>query len=129
MNITGFHHVGLYVKDSERSRLFYEKLGGTVIHNFLSKSTGKNVYLVDLGGAVLEIIPKGTGERETNPHWVHVTFRTEDPALEYRMAIDAGAASIQEPKEITLGSMKAFNSFVTGPDGEVIEFFKEYKVE
>jgi catechol 2,3-dioxygenase-like lactoylglutathione lyase family enzyme len=126
MKISGYHHIGLYVRDSEKSRAFYEGLGGKVYHSFLSTTTGKNVYLIDLGGgAVIEVIPKGTGKAETDPHWVHATFKTEDPKAEYDAALKAGAASMQEPKEITLGTMIAVNAFVLGPDGEVIEFFKE----
>jgi catechol 2,3-dioxygenase-like lactoylglutathione lyase family enzyme len=126
MKINGYHHIGLYVKDSEKSRAFYESLGGKVRHSFLSKTTGKNVYLIDLGGgAVIEVIPKGIGKAETDPHWVHAAFKTEDPGAEYDAALKAGATSMQEPKEITLGAMAATNAFVLGPDGEVIEFFKE----
>jgi lactoylglutathione lyase len=126
LKITGYHHIGLYVQDSEKSRVFYESFGGKVVHTFLSKTTGKNVYLLDVGqNAVIEIIPKGNGKEEKDPHWVHATFRTDDPKAAYETAIKAGAISQQEPKEITIGSMAAINAFVLGPDNEVIEFFKE----
>jgi lactoylglutathione lyase len=126
VKIEGYHHIGLLVQDSEKSRAFYEAFGGKVIHTFLSKTTGKNVYLLDVGGnAVIEIIPKGNGQEEKDPHWVHVAFRTDDPKAAYETALKAGAVSQQAPKEITLGTMTAVNAFILGLDNEVIEFFRE----
>lgn len=126
MKIKGYHHIGLYAKDSEESRVFYEALGGRVCHSFLSESTGKNVYLIEMGGsAIIEVIPKGIDKAEQDPHWVHVAFKTEDSQAEYETAIKAGARSLQNPMKITLGTMTAANAFVLGPDGEIIEFFEE----
>lgn len=126
MQFNGYHHIGLWVKDAQKSLDFYTKgLGGKVNHSFPMADTGKTIYLVDLGGnAVIEIIPRGSGEEESNAHWVHVAVRTDDVRAAYEMAVKAGAESRSEPKDIKLGTMSAWNAFVYGPDREVIEFFQ-----
>jgi lactoylglutathione lyase len=126
MHINGFHHIGLWVNDSQKSLDFYTKgLGGKIVHSFPTADMPKTVYLVDLGNnAVVEIIPRGNGEEETNAHWAHVAIRTDDARASYETAIKAGAASRQEPKDMMLGTMAATNAFVYGPDREVIEFFQ-----
>jgi lactoylglutathione lyase len=126
MRFTGYHHIGLIVKNTERSLQFYtEGLGGTVVHDFPMGDTGKTIYLVDLGGgAVVELVPRGTESPESNARWAHIAVATDDARQAYVRAVDAGALSRDEPKEILLGSMSACNAFVMGPDGEVIEFFQ-----
>jgi lactoylglutathione lyase len=126
MRFNGFHHIGLWVKDAEKSLDFYTRgLGGTEVFRFPMGGSGKTVYLVDLGeNAVIEIIPQGNGEEETNAHWAHVAVRTGDVRAAYDAAIKAGAVSRTAPSDIQLGTMAARNAFVLGPDNEVIEFFQ-----
>ncbi|GHT95221.1 hypothetical protein FACS1894141_3410 [Spirochaetia bacterium] len=126
MQINGFHHIGLWVKDSEKSYNFYVNgLGGKVVHTFLTGDTHKTIYLVDLGNnAVIEIIPRGNGKEEADAHWAHVAIRTDDARAAYALALKAGATSRSEPNDCMLGTMSACNAFVLGPDHEVIEFFQ-----
>ena len=125
MKIDGIHHLGLYVKDEQKSLEFYEKLGGKVIHSFPMGDSGKTIYLVDLGNnAVIEIIPRGNGEEETNAHWAHLALRADDAKAYYDLAIKAGAVSHIEPKDVNLGTMAATIAFVKGPDSEIVEFFQ-----
>jgi lactoylglutathione lyase len=126
MQFDGFHHIGLLVKDAEKSLDFYTNvLGGRVVFSFPMGSTGQTINLVDLGNnAVVELIPRGNGEEETNAHWAHIAVRTGDARAAYEKAVKAGAVSRSEPKETVLGTMKVINPFVLGPDREVIEFFQ-----
>jgi lactoylglutathione lyase len=73
---------------------------------------------------VIEIIPRGNGEEETNAHWAHVALRTGDAQGAYDAAIKAGAVSRTAPSDALLGTMAVRNAFVLGPDNEVIEFFQ-----
>ena len=130
MKFNGYHHIGLLVKDVKKSLDFYTRgLGGKEFFNFPmpgSDDPGKIIYLVDLGGnAVIEIIPRGSGEEEANAHWAHIAIRTDDTRAAYEKAIKAGAVSRDQPVEKKLGTMTACNAFVFGPDREVIEFFQE----
>ena len=125
MKFNGYHHIGLYVKDWEKSLKFYQDLGGKVTFTFPMGDSGKTIHLVDLGGhAVVELIPRGNGEAEVNAHWAHVAVETDDARAAYKKAIEAGAAKQSEPQDMMLGTMAVCNAFVTGPDGEVLEFFQ-----
>lgn len=126
MKFQGYHHIGLLVKDMDKSLAFYtEGLGGEVTFSFPMSGSDKVIYLVDLGGhAVVELIPKGTGEEEVNAHWAHIALDTDDARAAYAMAIAAGAKPRSEPSDCNLGTMAVCNAFVYGPDGEVIEFFQ-----
>jgi catechol 2,3-dioxygenase-like lactoylglutathione lyase family enzyme len=122
----GFHHIGLWVKDPDRSLEFYTKgLGGKVVFSFPMSDMDKTINLVDLGNnAVIEIIPRGNGEEETNAHWAHVAVRVDDARAAYDLALKAGAASKSAPQDMNLGTMPVCNAFVFGPDREVIELFQ-----
>lgn len=126
MKFDGYHHIGLLVKDADKSLKFYtEGLGGEVTFSFPMGDTGKTIYLVDLGGhAVVEIIPRGAGEDESNAHWAHIALGTDDTRAAYAMALEAGAVTQSEPRDGKLGTMAVCNAFVRGLDGEVIEFFQ-----
>ncbi|MDR2377108.1 MAG: VOC family protein [Treponema sp.] len=126
MQFNGFHHIGLWVKDTEKSLDFYTRgLGGTVAFSFPMGDSGKTIYLVDLGGnAVIEIIPRGNGEEERNARWAHVALRTADARAAYNTALKAGAVSQTAPGDVQLGTMAACIAFVLGPDNEIIEFFQ-----
>jgi lactoylglutathione lyase len=126
MRFNGFHHIGLWVQDSAKSLDFYIKgLGGKVVFSFPMVDSGKTIYLVDLGdNAVIEIIPRGNGEKESNARWAHIALRTGDAQAAYDAAVKAGAISRTAPSDMQLGTMAVRNAFVLGPDNEVIEFFQ-----
>ena len=124
MGFNGYHHIGLIVKDSEKSLEFYKKLGGVETHSFTMGDPDKRIYLVDLGGhAVVEIIPHGNDEPEANARFAHIALETGDAKAAYDLAIKIGAVSRTEPNDVKLGTMNACIAFVYGPDKEVIEFF------
>lgn len=126
MQINGFHHIGLYVDDVPRCLAFYtEGLGGKEIFSFPTSDTGRLIYLVELGGgAVVEIVPRGTGEAQQNARWAHIALDTSDTRATYARAIAAGATSRIPPQDVMLGTMSVCNAFVVGPGGESIEFFQ-----
>jgi lactoylglutathione lyase len=126
MHINGFHHIGLWVTDAQRSLEFYTTgLGGAVVHHFPMADKPATINLVDLGNnAVVEIIPRGSGENEAHARWAHVAVRTDDARAAYEQALKAGARSRTAPSDMNLGTMAVTNAFVYGPDGEVIEFFQ-----
>jgi len=126
MNVHGFHHIGLPVKDLEKSLDFYTKgLGGKVTGSFPFGDSGKSAYFVDLGGnSTVELLPMGTGAEEKDAHWAHIALNSKDAKADHAQAVKAGAAVRSEPKEVQLGPMKVVNSFVLGPDREVIEIFQ-----
>jgi lactoylglutathione lyase len=126
MKFDGYHHIGLWVKDAEKSLAFYTQgLGGEVVFSFPMANSDKTIYLVDLGNnGVIEIIPRGNGEEEANAHWAHIALKTDDARDAYDAALKAGAVSRSEPHDVNLGAMPVCNAFVYGPDREIIEFFQ-----
>jgi len=126
MRFNGYHHIGLIVEDAEKSLSFYtEGLGGKLQFSFPMGDTGKMIHLVDLGGnAVVEIIPRGNEGPEASARWAHIAVATDDAREAYALALEAGALVRSAPNDVMLGTMAACIAFVTGPDGEVIEFFE-----
>lgn len=125
MTVHGYHHIGLFTADAKRSLKFYtEGLGGKEVHHFTKSGTDMTIYLVDLGGnAVVEIVPRGTGEPEANARWAHIALAVDDVWEACEQAVAAGAKMQDEPARKMLGTMCVSNAFVIGPDGEKIEFF------
>lgn len=125
MSFTGYHHIGLYVRDAEKSLAFYRALGGEVTFSFPMGDTGKIIHMVDMGGgAVVEIVPSGTDDKEANARWAHIALETQDARAAYELALRAGAMEKSPPKDVMLGTMSACTAFVFGPEGECVEFFE-----
>lgn len=118
----GFHHIGLYVKDSARSLKFYEEgFGGKVTMSF--GPDDHKIYMVELApGAVVELIPHDTVEDANSP-WAHIALHTDNCKADFDRAVAAGAKVKSEPAEHDWMT----NAFVIGPDGESIEFFQTEK--
>ena len=125
MSINGYHHVGLIVKDMQKSLKFYEEgFGGKIVSSF-SVEEGKEIFLVDLGnGAVAELIPRGSGEGETNARWAHIALKTDSLDDDLKKAVSAGARLRSEPRIISVSGTDAKTAFIFGPDDEVIELFQ-----
>jgi catechol 2,3-dioxygenase-like lactoylglutathione lyase family enzyme len=127
MAVTGYHHIGLWVENLDRSLKFYtEGLGAKEVFSFPMGDSGKRIHMVDVGGgAIVEIIPKGKLNAEANARWAHIAVASTDAKADYERLIEAGATTDSAPEQIVLGgTMKVCNAFVKGPDGETIEVFQ-----
>lgn len=123
MKVSGYHHVAISSSDVMKSVLFYQNVfGGKIIHSF--PAMGAEIVLVDIGGAVVEILPNGVKESENNPKLAHLALKVASCQEAYDEAIAGGAVSAQIPTVKMLGTMKICNAFVYGPDQEKIEFFE-----
>lgn len=127
MGYLGLHHIGLYVADMNRSLAFYrDGLGGKIVREFPAADRESKIILVELApGAVVELLPSGKGRTESNIPWAHLAIRSSDARTDYARALSAGALSRHAPWQGFLDDKEVVNAFVTGPDGEVIEFFEE----
>lgn len=127
MRYSGFHHIGLSVRDAQKSLAFYtEGLGGKEVFRFaMGGDPSRIIYLIEMGpGAVMEIIPNGTGEPESAAKWAHIALETSDARAAFESAVAAGAIVKSAPADMMLGTMAVVNAFVYGPEGETIEFFE-----
>ena len=125
---TSFHHIGLKYSDLDRSLSFYKALGLCEVVRW--GDVGNEIVMLALSdGGRIELLPQGNEQFEANGKWLHFAIGVDDVDAAYEKAIDAGAVSVTPPKTIPLNSKPSPISiriaFVNGPDGEILEFFKE----
>ena len=123
---TGFHHIALKVNDFDKSLDFYQKLGFTVMATW--GEGDERAAMIDIGdGGLIEMFAGGKNE-EALGRFFHLAIKADDIEMAYQTALDAGAKPRSEPKTLTINSsprkLDIHIAFVFGPDGEVIEFFK-----
>jgi catechol 2,3-dioxygenase-like lactoylglutathione lyase family enzyme len=126
MEFQGFHHVGVYIKDEEKSLRFYrDSLGGKLVHSF-PIGEGRTNYLIDLGGgAIVELVPVGAGMADVQIGWAHIALRCADTRAAFELAVSVGAEVWMPPTEMNLGGIVMLLAYVYGPDHEIIEFYQE----
>ncbi len=70
-------HVGIYVKDLERSLNFYSELFGFPEHSKVNLGTTKIAFL-DMGGSLLEIVQRAEPPEAPSGSWSHLAYTTDD---------------------------------------------------
>ena len=135
-----FHHVALRATDFDRTVKFYtEGLGFKVHYEFAVPGRIDRAAFLDAGdGRYVEIFGPDSavqsegrrrqpGEERTEGALLHFCLRVADTDAAYARALAAGAESRIAPRVSTLGQdplVEVRIAFVTGPEGEVIEFFQ-----
>lgn len=121
MMITKAEHIGIMVKDIERSIKFYgEVLGLELIER--QSFNGLELAFFRVGDTEIELIQGGSGYSESDAVVNHVAFRVEDIDAALDKLREHGVTLIdQEPREIWTGCRIAF---FRGPDGEKLELFE-----
>ena len=140
----GFHHVALRATDFDRTLRFYtEGLGLTVRHEFAVEGRIDRAAFLDAGdGRYLEVFGPGSTvqsegrrrrpeEERTEGALLHFCLRVTDTAAAYSRALAAGGVSRVAPRTAVLGQNPLIEvriAFVTGPEGEVIEFLQSEQI-
>ena len=135
-----FHHVALRATDFDRTVKFYtEGLGFRVHHAFAVPGRIDRAAFLDAGdGRYVEIFGpdssvqsegrrRAPGEERTEGALLHFCLRVADTDAAYARALAAGAESRVAPRTSTLNRdplVEVRIAFVTGPEGEVIEFLQ-----
>jgi len=123
-NITGLAHIGIFVKDINKSIDFYKRLG-FILDNEEQTPTGTRLAFLSAGTCLIELV--GVGEERTAGVVDHIAVTVDN--IEQAVAnakangIDIDASLIMSLP--ILGGIK--NIFFTGPDGERLEFFEYCK--
>lgn len=136
----GFHHVAIRAVDFDKSIRFYtEGLGFRVHFPFSIPGRIDRAVFLDAGdGRFIELFGQGStvqaegrrrepNEERTEGALLHFCLKVVDTDASYARAMAAGAASRIEPRSVRLGEdplVEARIAFVTGPNGEVIEFMR-----
>jgi catechol 2,3-dioxygenase-like lactoylglutathione lyase family enzyme len=136
----GFHHVAIRAVDFDATIKFYtEGLGCSVRYRFSVPGRIDRAAFVDIGnGCYIEVFGAGStvqsegrrrhaDEEPTEGALLHFCFRVFDVEASYTRALAAGAVSRIAPGKRRLGGdppAEVHIAFITGPNGEVIEFLK-----
>ncbi len=124
-----FHHIGIKVKDFDRSISFYtEGLGFKMLYSW--GEGNERAAMLDIGnGDIMEMFAGGSDELNRENVWQHFAIHADDIDKAYECAIVAGAKTIRSPETLTLDAkpekLTIRIAFVSGPDGEQLEFFKK----
>ena len=122
--VKGFHHIALKASDFEKSVEFYKALG------LKERVRWDGAVMLDMGdGGCIEIFAGGENREKVDERFLHLAFKVYDVDFAYQTAINAGATTYREPYEASPTDanppIKMRVAFVYGPDGELLEFFKE----
>jgi glyoxylase I family protein len=137
---TEFHHVAIRAVDFDETLRFYsEALGCSVRHRFSVPGRIDRAAFLDMGdGHYIEVFGEGStvqsegrrrrpDEEPTEGALLHFCFRVTDVEAAYARALAAGAVSRIPPDKRQIGGeppAEVHIAFVTGPNGELIEFLK-----
>jgi len=136
----GFHHVAIRAVDFDETIRFYtEGLGFRVHFPFSVPGRIDRAAFLDAGdGRFIEVFGPGSivqaegrrrepNEERTEGALLHFCLRVADTDASYSRALAGGAVSRVEPGTRRLGEdplVEVRIAFVTGPNGEVIEFMQ-----
>ncbi len=125
----GFHHVALRTTDFEKSLQFYKALGMKPVIEWGQGMM--TIAMFDIGdGGRFEIFANRGVDYPAEGRLQHFAFKVDDVEAAYEHALSVGAAEHTKPKTVPLEDARPYKTtiqvaFVTGPDGELLEFFKE----
>lgn len=136
----GFHHVAIRAVDFDATIKFYTgALGCTVCYEFAVPGRIDRAAFLDAGdGRYIEVFGQGStvqaegrrrrpDEEPTEGALLHFCLRVADVEASYARALAAGAVARIAPRTAQLNGEPPAEvqiAFVTGPNGEVIEFLR-----
>jgi glyoxylase I family protein len=140
----GFHHVAIRATDFDETLRFYtEGLGLRVHFSFSVPPRVDRAAFLDAGdGRFIEVFSQSStvqaegrrrrpDEERTEGALLHFCLRVADTDAAYASAMAAGAQSRVEPVTRRLSDDPVVDvriAFVTGPNGEVIEFMQSEQI-
>ncbi len=136
----GFHHVAIRARDFDATLQFYTKgLGCSVHYRFSVPDRIDRAAFLDVGdGRFIEVFGSGStvqsegrrrrpDEEATEGALLHFCLRVADVDAAFASALAAGGIERIAPRTARLGGdppAEVRIAFVTGPNGEVIEFLR-----
>jgi catechol 2,3-dioxygenase-like lactoylglutathione lyase family enzyme len=125
----GFHHVALRTTDLNKTLEFYKGLGMKEIVRWGEEQM--EIVMLDIGdGGRLEVFANRGVDYPAEGRWQHFAIAVEDVEAAFELALSLGAKPNIFPKTVPLNDAKPDPitiqvAFVEGPDGELLEFFKQ----
>lgn len=129
-NITGLQHIGIPVKDIEKSKQFYKSLGFDLVHENLIQAGEEKIKIafLELHSAVIELYQEESknmegGEEKNNGPLDHIALNVRDIESMYRSLQKEKYNFVDKEIHFIPVFEKGVKFFmVYGPDGEKIEF-------
>jgi predicted enzyme related to lactoylglutathione lyase len=122
MKIIGFNHFQLDSMDVERTRGFYEALGGRVAQTMEREGGWKGYHVRLAQGVVIEIQPpRIPGACGGSDGWDHLALEVDNCASACEMVSQAGGRIEKPPTANRMGAAPIVNAVAYGLDGEKIE--------
>ncbi len=130
MEKLSFHHIALNADHFDASVKFFKGIGLTEKCKWGDWDNNKDrAIMLSMGdGGIVELFQKDGQPEEQNPKWAHLAFACNDVDAMYNAALEAGAEPKTPPADVDIPSSPVLAvriAFVTGPSGEVVEFFHE----
>lgn len=118
--MTNLDHVGVYVKDLERSLTFYRGVfGWKVVREFGSGEA--KIAVVDIGGGLLEFVQRpGSPGKAPEGSWSHLALHVDDWEGEVRKLESMGL----ELRKVTMADGSRI-AFFKDPDGHTVEMMEK----
>jgi len=114
------NHIGIYVKDLEKSLAFYDDVFGFKVINSFTSGEAK-MSMIDIGGGVLELVQRpGSPTTPPDGNWSHMAIH--DP--QFDETIDKIEKMGHATRKITIPNGNRL-CFFSDPDGHVIEIMEK----
>jgi glyoxylase I family protein len=127
VNVNGFHHIAMKVKDLDASIQFYTKVMGFEVKHAWGEGE-KRAVMIDTGkGNYIELFANGPSGLRPDGHWVHLALACTDTKSAIEKVRAAGYTVTMEPADIDIPASPVLPvriGFFKGPDAELIEFFQ-----
>ncbi|WP_108398619.1 VOC family protein [Devosia submarina] len=128
--LKGFEHVGITVKNIDKSLAFYVDLLGLKLLVRRPGQNGDEMAFLDAKGPMIEMICPATGALTAEDVAVgragvrHLTFNFESVDETYRKLLDAGVDMVEPPRDAHNRDIARRLAFCRDPDGIMIELIE-----
>ena len=130
MKIVGFNHFQLDSMDVDRTRAFYEALGGLLTQTMERKGGWKGYHVLLAPGCTIEIQPPRFADMCGGWNgWDHLALNVENCQAAVDALLAAGGTVEKMPTPNKIGDTQIINAVTRGLDNEKIEFIQTVGAE
>ena len=119
--ILGLSHIGLHVRDLERSKKFYVEILGFAITCTAPLENGTVLCFLRNGDCEIELIAKPDYQPRQDGHFEHLCLKTADLDAAIAHLCAHGIQMEGAPRSISNVYHGVRLAFFRGPDGELLE--------
>ena len=119
--IKGLAHIGLYIKDIERSKQFYSDILGFEATCQVHQEDGTKICMMEKGSCILELVEFAEYQQKVDGFFDHVALEVDD--IRSAMSVLSAKGIEFESEDPILDDIYngVYYIMFKGPDGEQIE--------